>query len=426
MKLKTLGLVLLAAGFLGLWALRDASSVVRLASASLGMIWIIKCAALFWQRADQVKFHSPLAALLFLFAWPGISLEGFTSRSSEPPSGTGDRFLESWLCFLGGVALLLATSLLGGGSSTALNYLGLAAILLIIHLGLVEVAADGIRLLGFSPPSLFHRPYLASSLRDFWSLRWNRAFVDMNKIFLLQPLKGKVPGSLLVFSIFAISGLLHELGISYSDQVSWGKPLLYFVWQGIGMEVEKRLKFPRAMVWLWIILPVPLLFTPSFTNLFVGGLALFISETIQGISLHDFLHGGLMLGGVAHLLVICASVQVPGKLGWKADFQKLIPLNRKVFWTYGAYIFSIILFMALVSIVLSRSESINSAAALLWISFISLFWWARVLTDFFYMRHDDWPQGPLFTVGHICLSTLFISLALLYSAIALVASGWVV
>jgi len=369
--------------------------------------------------------HSPMAALLFFFAWPGVSLDGFTTRHSVPPPETGDRFLESWLCFIAGIGLLIATSLIGGGNSTALNYLGLLAILLIIHLGLVEVLADSIRLLGFSPPSLFDRPFLASSLRDFWSLRWNRAFVDMNKIFLLHPLRGKVPGSLLLFSIFAISGLLHELGISYSDHISWGQPLLYFVWQGIGMEVEKRQKLPRAIVWLWILLPTPLLFTPSFTNLFVGGLAALISETIQGISQSSFLRGGLLIGGVAHLLVLCASVQVPGKLGWREDFQKLIPLNRKVFWTYGGYIFSIILFMSLVSFVLSKSEPLSSGAALLWICFIALFWWARVLTDFFYMSHDDWPKGPLFTIGHICLTTLFISLALLFTVIAIVASGWV-
>ena len=55
------------------------------------------------------------------------------------------------------------------------------------------------------------------------------------------------------------------------------------------------------------------------------------------------------MGGAFHFLVLCASVQVPGKLGWLEEFKKLSSLNRKVFWTHGAYIFSIIVFMSMVS-----------------------------------------------------------------------------
>jgi hypothetical protein len=245
----------------------------------------------------------------------------------------------------------------------------------------------------------------------------------MNKIFLLNPLRNILPSGLLVFSIFAVSGVLHELGISYADGKSWGHPLTYFVIQGIGIELENHKKFPRVLLWLWILLPLPLLFTPIFVNLFLGGLAKLIAGFVLRFSLAEALRIGLLAGGLAHLLVLCASVQVPGKLGWRKEFQKLSSLNRKIFWTYGGYIFGTIVAMALVSFLLARDmPALGSAASLLWIGFIALFWWARLLTDFFYMSHEDWPQGPLFTVGHICLTTLFISLAVLYSAIAVCAS----
>ncbi|MGZ3653100.1 MAG: wax synthase family protein [Bdellovibrionota bacterium] len=296
-----------------------------------------------------------------------------------------------------------------------LNYAGLFSLLLIVHLGLLEILADGLRLLGYTPQSLFDRPYLALTLRDFWSVRWNRAFVDMNKIFLLQPLRGLMPAPVLTFSIFAVSGLLHELGISYADGVSWGKPFTYFVLQGLGMELERRRRLPRLAVWLWILLPLPLLFTPAFTNLFCGQLERLIYAGAQGIHSRGLVPSALVLGGLLHLVVLSASVQVPGKLGWSEDFAKLRPLNRKVFWTYGAYIFVIIVFLSIVSFLLARETA--SAASLLWAIFIALFWWARVLTDFFYMSHDDWPRGPLFEIGHICLTTVFCSLAGLYSAI---------
>jgi alginate O-acetyltransferase complex protein AlgI len=156
-----------------------------------------------------------------------------------------------------------------------------------------------------------------------------------------------------------------------------------------------------------------LLFTVAFTNLFLGGLARFLGDKLGDLTGRQLVSGGFLLGGILHLLVLCASVQVPGKLGWHQDFKKLQPLNRKVFWTYGAYIFFIIVFMSIVSFVLAKEPS--SVAAALWAAFIALFWWARVGTDFFYMNHDDWPEGPLFKVGHVCLTTVFVLLAVIYS-----------
>ena len=119
----------------------------------------------------------------------------------------------------------------------------------------------------------------------------------------------------------AVSGLLHEIGISYADGISWGKPLLYFIIQGAGMELEKRRRFPRALAWAWILLPVPLLFTPAFTNLFVGSLNRPLSDFATSLQISDFFKYGLVLGNAFNLLVLCASVQVPGKLGWRNDFQ---------------------------------------------------------------------------------------------------------
>lgn len=424
MKLaKLFALLLLAFGFVGLYFLKDFNPLVRLSTASIGMIGVFKIAALFWQISDGARFKSRFGIVLFLLAWPGISVAGFTERN-EIDSTTGSRFLESWLTFLVGLGILVSVSLIGRGDSTVLNYVGLFSILLIVHLGLVEVVSDGIRLLGFSPRRLFDRPYLTKSLRDFWSIRWNRAFVDMNKIFIMTPLKDKVPLAILIFLIFVASGILHEIAISYADGISWGHPLIYFVIQGCGMEIEKRWKLHRALVWTWILLPAPLLFTPSFTNLFLGNFSRIFSDFALSLQMDDLFQYGLILGGAFHLLVLCASVQVPGKLGWREEFHRLSSLNRKVFWTYGGYIFSIIVFMALTSFILSQQNFHTlGIPVLLWAAFIALFWWARVLTDFFYMNHRDWPKGPLFSVGHVCLSTLFISLAVLYSVLSFVIYG---
>lgn len=127
------------------------------------MIWIIKIAALIWQKSEGLQLRSPLGTFIFLFMWPGVSVQGFTDRQ-DIPIRTGLRFFEAWITFITGIVILVVTSLIGRGEYTALNYIALCSILLIVHLGLIEVITDGIRLLGFSPLSLFDQPYLSSSL----------------------------------------------------------------------------------------------------------------------------------------------------------------------------------------------------------------------------------------------------------------------
>ena len=49
--------------------------------------------------------------------------------------------------------------------------------------------------------------------------------------------------------------------------------------------------------------------------------------------------------------------------------------------------------------------------------FNGVFWLLRIGIDTFYFRHSDWPKGPLFTVGHVLLTSLFCALAATYVAV---------
>ncbi len=416
--LKVAGLIIIFVGFALLPLSSSLGPVARLAAASLGLLVFIKVAALLWQLSDGLKIGSKLGLAAFLLTWPGTQYDGFEKRAAQPPRHTGRLFLESWLQMLAGVAGLSLAAYFGRGESTVWNYVALVSILFIIHMGLIEVMADGLRLVGFNPKSLFDRPVLANSLRDFWSERWNRAFVDMNKIFLLEPLRGRVPGVALLLGIFLVSGVLHEVAISFPAGGPWGWPLLYFAFQGIGVVSERFIKWPRPLVIAWILMPLPILFPPQFVDLFLGSLTEWIYQNLLTRSLADYLYYGFLLGAAFHALVLCASVQVPGKLGWREEFKKLRSLNRKAFWTYGAYILTIIIFMGGVSLYLAHVPN-HGWTEWIWILFIALFWWARVGIDFLYMKHEDWPQGPLFTVGHICLTTLFITMTALYTGLGI-------
>ena len=66
-------------------------------------------------------------------------------------------------------------------------------------------------------PPLFHSPYLASSPRSFWSLRWNTLFTRLYTTLVFRPLTARLPTNtprvlaplLSALAVFVLSGLLH-------------------------------------------------------------------------------------------------------------------------------------------------------------------------------------------------------------------------
>lgn len=135
--------------------------------------------------------------------------------------------------------------------------------------------------------------------------------------------------------------------------------------------------------------------------------------------LETWLPRALLLAGVGHFLVLAASFQVPGRLGWKEELARLRPLNRKLMWTYGGFtVLTIVAFGALTLFL--RAEMIRgdkSAVALA--AFIGVYWATRIGVDLFYFEHSDWPKGRQFVVGHTLLMLLFAFLSATYLGLVL-------
>jgi len=170
---------------------------------------------------------------------------------------------------LGGVAI--ATSYLSVGW---IGWLGIAALLMTIHLGYASVLTAGLRFCGWKVGLLFDEPFRSKSLTDFWSHRWNLAFVEMDRILFLKPLIRWFGRTGAILGVFVISGLLHEMAVSYPVQAGWGGPLLYFTLQGLLVLFESKavhfqqwsFVFRRIWTWFWILAPLPLLFHAPFRN----------------------------------------------------------------------------------------------------------------------------------------------------------------
>jgi hypothetical protein len=125
----------------------------------------------------------------------------------------------------------------------------------------------------------------------------------------------------------------------------------------------------------------------------------------------------LWLAGIGHFCILFASFQVPTRLGWKADLAQLTPFNRKLMWVYGGTTLLTIVAFGTLTLVLHHEFLAGDRAAVALAAFIAIFWTLRVLVDFVYFEHSDWPTGGQFVVGHFLLTTLFVALASTYWAV---------
>ena len=125
----------------------------------------------------------------------------------------------------------------------------------------------------------------------------------------------------------------------------------------------------------------------------------------------QFFNVVLWLAAAGHFALLFGSLQVPFRLRWKQDLQELLPFNRKLMWVYGGFTVLTIIAFGTLTLVLHAELLRGDRAALGLALFIGIYWTLRILVDFFYYSHSDWPKGKQFAVGHLLLILLFISFA---------------
>jgi hypothetical protein len=129
---------------------------------------------------------------------------------------------------------------------------------------------------------------------------------------------------------------------------------------------------------------------------------------------YRFFDVALWLAGAGHFVILFASFQVPIRLDWRGDLAQLKPFNRKLLWVQGGFTVLTILAFGTLTLVLHSELLQGDRAAMALAAFIGIYWTARILVDALYFSHHDWPQGRLFVVGHVLLTSLFAALASTY------------
>jgi hypothetical protein len=125
----------------------------------------------------------------------------------------------------------------------------------------------------------------------------------------------------------------------------------------------------------------------------------------------------LKLSGYFQIALCMGSLVIPRMLNWNAELNKVTLIIKQIFWTYAGYILMFNLSFGLLSAfgadeLLSKSFLSRSVSV-----FIFLYWLARIFIQFFYFDTKSAPQGFIYKLGEIALTSLFIFLAAVY--------GWI-
>ena len=250
----------------------------------------MKVVAVICEYKGKVPNLTMLQWLAFTIGWVGMRAKPFETLGGKqvPQAWPIIRFGVSRV--IAGVAIvLLAHQAVRLPWNTGLTYILVHIMLLvgfslILHFGLLGISAGTWRLAGVNTYVLFRKPAKAASLAEFWGKRWNLAFSEMTSMAIFRPLRNKTGGTIALMLAFLFSGLLHELALSVPVHSGYGLPTLYFFIQGIAVLVEKALVlnkytflqhwfWARAWVFIWLILPMPLLFHEQFIKQIVWPLA---------------------------------------------------------------------------------------------------------------------------------------------------------
>ena len=380
----------------------------RLALSGLVLLAVFKGSSLLLFSYEKVRAMDRFGLNFFSMAWPGIDPTPFVIRP-VPYIEDGKRFGAGMArAIVGVLGFLLVAGFSERLGTLASGWLGIVCLLTIFHLGLSDCLTELTQAIGWKVKPLFESPLRSSSLSDFWSKRWNRPFVELNKIFFMPWLVRRFGMKSAIFVIFLISGLLHELAISYPAGSGWGMPMGYFAFQGLMVLVERKISV-LGPIWvaLVVLVPVPILFHTAFREAIILPFLAWTRSSIHQIGLVPALSLLIFVLGIAQICILAASFQVPSRLRWKEELPRLSSLNHKLMWTYGSFIVYSILSFGVLTLVL-HDDILRGTRAGVAVSVVIFVWWLlRLGTDIFYFKSSDWPKGRFMQIGHVMLNCLF-------------------
>jgi alginate O-acetyltransferase complex protein AlgI len=262
-----------------------------LAKSSLpawGQMWIVAFSLfgmfkwLSWrQRGDRTAEVPRRTALAYFFGWVGLDADEFCSERS---TSTRPAQREWWAALgktlFGAAIIWLFVRRLPEEDPTAIGMAGLVGFGLFLHFGFFHLLALVWRQHGVGVLPIMEAPLRSTSLAEFWGRRWNRAYRQVSFDCVFRPCVERLGATAGVVAAFLISGVIHDLVISFPARGGYGGPTAYFLLHGVGLLAERTaparrfLRGSRGRGWvytaLFVVGPIGLLFhQPFLTNVVI-------------------------------------------------------------------------------------------------------------------------------------------------------------
>jgi alginate O-acetyltransferase complex protein AlgI len=199
-----------------------------------GCKWLTLCRAVgLYNHVHVWRFAA------YVFAWPGMDSRRFLNPGATPIRPMLSEWLQALAKLTLGAALIWVGARLASDQWFLAGWIGLIGLAFSLHFGLFHGLALAWRSCGVAAQHIFRAPVCAHSVGDLWGSRWNLAFRDLAHQFVFQPLVARTGVLGASFVTFLVSGLVHELVISFPAAAGYGLPTLYFLLQWLGVVAER-------------------------------------------------------------------------------------------------------------------------------------------------------------------------------------------
>ncbi len=215
-------------------------------------------------------------AMGYLAAWPGMNARAFFGGAAEARPVAREVASAAAKTLFGLALVAWAIRHARDEEELLVAWVAVLGVLFMLHFGVFHLASCAWRAAGVEAPPIMRAPMMATSLAELWGVRWNLAFADAARRFILKPLARPIGGRGAGLAVFVVSGLVHESVTSLPARGGWGGPTAYFLLQAVGLAIERSAYGVRRGLahgthgWLWTffvaVAPLPLLFHAPFAR----------------------------------------------------------------------------------------------------------------------------------------------------------------
>jgi hypothetical protein len=127
----------------------------------------------------------------------------------------------------------------------------------------------------------------------------------------------------------------------------------------------------------------------------------------------------LRIGGCLHFGILLASASTPRALDWRKNLAPLHPFLRRLFWVYGAFIVLVIISFGTITLLHSHELAAGTPLARALCAFIAIFWFARLMVQFFVFDARPFLTNWFYKIGYHSLTFVFLYFTIVYALAAL-------